>query len=1026
MFLFSLFQNYLKMSLSQQSNQNPSDNSLQNIAELALSSAQKSGAVNSSVQPSVIDGPMQESPIKVQSVNSLPSNLWNLENQPDNLSRQNNLNPLDRQTSLLERQLTPGVLPERQPTPLTQRTTMELNQLPMMTSQFPLSSTGMRFPQMSLERSSLMESPPMSPLDRQMSQQMGSLSRQMSPLDRQMSQQQMSPLDRQMSQQQMSPLDRQSNQSSSSSLDRQMSPLDRQMSPLDRQMSPLDRQMSPLDRQMSPLDRQMSPLDRQMSPLDRQSNQSSSSSLDRQMSPLDRQSNQSSSSSLDRQMSPLDRQMSPLDRQMSPLDRQSNQSSSSSLDRSSNEPLMDSLNRQLSPQSMSQRQSMSPLERQMNSLNRQMTQQPMSLQNGNSLDRQMSLQNGNSLDREMTPQQQSQSRQISPLQQSSNRQMSPQTSFEGQMNSLDMQMRASQQSPNRQMIKQSQTSQPPMSPIERQISQELLGQQQMSLFDRQMSSDMNSRSMRSLERQMTPNSQLAGSLSSLPAPFSNWSQESLVPLNTQTNGSLNQPSPLRSVDIIRSPLSNQISVNEIQTPFNSAVVSPDQGTRTSFPRPVESDDLRRTMIMFNSSLPTPLGSRVIEPPTINVSRQTPASQPREIDSIARSLFLPPPVGSYADAISGNYDNELLKNGYVRLDTVTIDTEGGERAIYVKAYNLNGDICYIDITKPSGITVQLSNRTRVKAVQGSSISPSVISGTQECAGNGVCGLAFDCEGGFCVLNKGDDGKSYPRTYIVVEATRKKVTPYGSPVAYPIITIDEIVANNEDAITRVRKATQNIQNRAMVESVLTMNSLYDEINKLNGSVKPTSGTRDSNLQVAAVGPLNSMYAKLQSHRRNEQDMFLTVLSNLRGKQTNGTADATDLENIRKVTLHLYGLNLECGRLLNMINAFSRMKEKIRRLKVKTEDTYWSMFLESTTNIFQTTNATNPDGSLLYDTRSSKSWGLPEEVDKLSFEEIMQGALDNLSQTEEVLQLKRVVSGYSTPGGSSLTLSPSVYGK
>ena len=65
-------------------------------------------------------------------------------------------------------------------------------------------------------------------------------------------------------------------------------------------------------------------------------------------------------------------------------------------------------------------------------------------------------------------------------------------------------------------------------------------------------------------------------------------------------------------------------------------------------------------------------------------------------------------------------------------------DGGERAIYIKAHNICGDICFIDITKSGGLSVQLSNRTRVKAVQGSTISTAVITSTQECAGNGVCG------------------------------------------------------------------------------------------------------------------------------------------------------------------------------------------------------------------------------------------------------------------------------------------------
>jgi hypothetical protein len=506
------------------------------------------------------------------------------------------------------------------------------------------------------------------------------------------------------------------------------------------------------------------------------------------------------------------------------------------------------------------------------------------------------------------------------------------------------------------------------------------------------------------------------------------------------------PTPMVSPAMsVSSVLSSQRSLMPMMSPVDRASMMPLEGTEnvlspTMTPQmtsPVSqwspvmnspSSMMSPTSVVHPASmmenLPTPatLGRlpALVGTPLSGQINVTPAPSPLRqastLPSVARSLFTP--AGSYSEAVSGNYDNELMKNGYTKLDTVTIDTEGGERALYLKGYNICGDICYIDVTKPNAVTVQLANRTRVRAVQGSSIDAGVIANTQECVGNSMCGLAFDCENGFCVANKGDDGKSYTRTYTMVEEPqRKKIVPFGSPIAYPVITMDEIIANNEDCIERVRKATFHIQQHAMKESVIMMNHLYDKINKFNGSVRPPEGTQDPNLQVACVGRLNSVYALIQTHRQQEQMMFLKVLQNLRMKQANGMADATDLENMKKVTEHLYGLNLECARLLNMINSISMMKKKIHHFMMKIEDSYWSMFLESCTNVFQTANVRNPDGSLMAEVRSAKAWGLPNEVDAMSFNEMMQGSLNPMSQNREVGQLNRVIMGFSTPQAQAL---------
>lgn len=344
--------------------------------------------------------------------------------------------------------------------------------------------------------------------------------------------------------------------------------------------------------------------------------------------------------------------------------------------------------------------------------------------------------------------------------------------------------------------------------------------------------------------------------------------------------------------------------------------------------------------------------------------------------------------SYSEAsMAGTFDATLTANGYVRLQTVVINNR--EKTTFVKAVNLAGDFCFVDVTGGDSMSLQLGGMVTANVDSGRSIvSPSVQMSVAECAATTTCGAMFECADGICLVKNDGKGKVVSSTYIFTRPqVDSRVTPYGSPIAFPIVTLAEIVDNNEGCLARVRNATVAIQSAAVARSVADSHSL----------------TAMSGGLTVALSRLETRYAQVQEHRRREVGAFLGALQEFRKRQvTTGLLSADDQMKMKRIVDHLRGLNKVCVELLNFINSFNAMREAVAACTTKAQDAYWSLFRVVKSEVFA--------ADVAKELRDVTTWGLPSRLNEVE----MQDYVTELAsvETPEAAQLKRVLGLMASP--------------
>lgn len=338
-------------------------------------------------------------------------------------------------------------------------------------------------------------------------------------------------------------------------------------------------------------------------------------------------------------------------------------------------------------------------------------------------------------------------------------------------------------------------------------------------------------------------------------------------------------------------------------------------------------------------------------------------------------------------MAGTFDATLTANGYVRLQTVMINNAA--KTTFVKAVDLAGDFCFIDVTGGESMSLQLGGMMTANVDQGRSIvSPTVQMSVAECAATTTCGAMFECVDGICSVRHDDRGKVVSSTYIF---TRPQVdaliTPYGSPIAFPIVTLAEIVANNEDCIGRIRRATVAIQSAAVTRSVTDLHEM----------------TLMSTGLTTALTRLEARYYQVQQHRISEAKAFIGALQNFRVRQArDGLLSAEDQLKMKKIVDHLRGLNKVCLELLNFMNSFNAMRETLAACTTKAHDAYWSLFRVVKSDVFA--------ADVARELRDVTAWGLPASLNEVEMQDYV-AALASVD-TSEATQLKRVLGFVGSP--------------
>jgi hypothetical protein len=434
-----------------------------------------------------------------------------------------------------------------------------------------------------------------------------------------------------------------------------------------------------------------------------------------------------------------------------------------------------------------------------------------------------------------------------------------------------------------------------------------------------------------------------------------------------------------------------------KTPFNTPELS---GTSTSLADPPKLEE--NVFVRPGSSVSSAAGRSSFNSPlrgsrsSFNSPLRFGGSAQPVVSKSSTSLLNPSdrldvkPIGSnghssFAEAIRGGPEGRLQKQSYLIMETITV---AGTDEKYVKAFNPFGDYCFVDISGTEGISIQIGNQTSVEVTDGSRrVSASTQISAAQCAKMSTCGVMFECDGEFCSAKFDDSGSVATRSYTVTsQKNHSRITPYGSPIAFPIVTLAEIEANPMETISRTREATYEMQRMAIEEAT-----------------KRTEALAERTLQLSkGMRHLHDVYSGVQSQRMKEINETINMVITSRQKNQLVSGEPLPPDEQRKFKAgvdHIRALNVSFVEHLNFMNSYNRSEADIAKINDFTQDSYWILYA----------NVTRKDGVFFEDYSknilSAAYWGLPQEVDGMNIDDAIVKLRENPDNFQFYEQLERI---------------------
>ena len=348
-----------------------------------------------------------------------------------------------------------------------------------------------------------------------------------------------------------------------------------------------------------------------------------------------------------------------------------------------------------------------------------------------------------------------------------------------------------------------------------------------------------------LSPQTSPSLPLSSLSSSIPPPS---------PLSSPSfTRSIPPPSPLSSPSFTRSsPLSlPAIRQSPIPPPSSSPLTSspiPPVSSSPSF-RPMESpiDRLERTLSEPVPSLGELARYETPDSPIDKLERtlsETSEGSSSPIDKLERtlsesSLSFETQEGPVED---DSVERTLTRAGYVPVDQVlTKDDNDMMMCQYIKAVDETGRTTFVDMDCEGYVSVDANSKPMVATNEASVVPYSVKMGTFECADSDVCGVAFECEGEVCTLKR--EGDSLEPTESVFTQSHQPGSEGHShhgmlknhPIAYPIVSLTDIMNNPEQVACSIRDSHNRMRNIGFSQCQRDSQDLSTSVDRLNKEIR-----------------------------------------------------------------------------------------------------------------------------------------------------------------------------------------------
>ena len=304
---------------------------------------------------------------------------------------------------------------------------------------------------------------------------------------------------------------------------------------------------------------------------------------------------------------------------------------------------------------------------------------------------------------------------------------------------------------------------------------------------------------------------------------------------------------------------------------------------------------------------------------------TPSQLATEKKILATSSVVGSPVsGLKFSTMSGvvpdqSVEDQLAIRGYITTDRVLTKSPSGEvEGRYLKTINERGQIVYVEPDTEGYVSVQPEDRTMIESKSASKVPMSARTGTFECAGMDVCGVAFECEGELCTLTR-EDASMAPSELVlhtVGKPAERSVVEEGTPIAFPIVRLSEILVAPEQVVESIDTATVRIRNASYQSCVADMNRINRSLDSASGNFKTLVGTLDGTFKKlgASVNELEALRA---------------------GYDAVPPQNDEQREKIRKITFNLHRRHDMLTDLLRLCKTVSAYGEHVNEISDKFSD-------------------------------------------------------------------------------------------
>lgn len=184
------------------------------------------------------------------------------------------------------------------------------------------------------------------------------------------------------------------------------------------------------------------------------------------------------------------------------------------------------------------------------------------------------------------------------------------------------------------------------------------------------------------------------------------------------------------------------------------------------------------------------------------------------------------------------DDELLKRGFQVIERVLCSRKlpDGTNKLgvrYIKATNNKGQTAYVLLDVDGFVAVQPNDLTLIETNGTSTIPYSLKTGTVECAGYEVAGIAFECSEGICTVVRNPETTELKERVLVFNDgnVKDEITISSAPIPYPIVKYSEILSHPDIISKYIDIATRRIwkTNASNCEAeMMLMNATLDRFN------------------------------------------------------------------------------------------------------------------------------------------------------------------------------------------------------